>query len=82
MPSLKKGDIVGILNNKYGISIKSVQKLNKILEEMGILVHYGNGWGTTKKGLIYSIYSSQGLNADLWRENIVEAIVEYLKNKK
>lgn len=81
MASLRKFEIINALNSKYGITIKSVQRLNKILEEMGILHHYGNGWSTTQKGLPFSIYSSQVINADLWRETIVDAIAQYIKSK-
>ncbi len=81
MSSLRKFEIINQVASKYGIGIKSVQKLNKILEEMGIIEHCGKGWLTTTKGLIYSIYSSQTINDDLWRENITEAIVEHLKKK-
>ena len=81
MASLRKFEIINALKVKYGITIKSVQQLNKILEEMGILHHYGNGWATTQNGLPFSIYSSQVFNADLWRENIVEAIAKYVKSK-
>ena len=75
---LQKIGIVSSLQ-KRGFSIKNVRELNKILEEMGILQHLANGWVTTKKGLEYSIYRSQCLNADLWYEKIIDAIVDYLK---
>lgn len=81
MSSLKKFQIITQLSDQYGITVKSVQKLNKILEEMGILKHYANGWLTTTKGFVYSIFSSQTFNCDLWRENIVEAIAEHLKKR-
>lgn len=80
MASLRKFEILSALNSKYGVSIKSVQQLNKLLEEMGILKHCGNGWLTTPKGLVHSIYSStQVINGDLWHETIVDAIAKYLK---
>ena len=80
MASLKKFEIINHLNKDYGITITSVQKLNKLLEEMGILKHCGNGWLTTAKGLIHSIYSTtQVINGDLWHESIVKAIADHLK---
>lgn len=80
--SLKKFQILEILNSKHGISITSVQKLNKLLEEMGILKRLGNGWMTTQKGLQFSIYSTkQALNGDLWHEALVDAIAKYVKDK-
>lgn len=79
--SLKKFEIINRLQQEYGITVKSVQELNKILEKMNLLKHLANGWETTKEGLKYSIYHSQGLNADLWHDNIVQAIALYLKKK-
>lgn len=82
MAPLKKFQILQSLKVKYGITISSVQKLNKLLEETGILKHYGNGWATTKKGLPFSIYSStQVFNGDLWHGTIVDAVAKHLKNK-
>ena len=81
MASLRKFEILSLLSQNYGINIKSVQKLNKLLEEMGVLKHYGNGWLTTAKGLTFSVYSSQGMNADLWRESIVEEIAKYVDSR-
>lgn len=78
--SITKRGIVASLQRR-GLSVKSVQQLNKLLEAMGILVHYGNGWGTTKAGLQYSIYHSQGLNSDLWHETLIDAVEAFLKDK-
>lgn len=81
MAPLQKIGIVASLKNR-GFSINSVQKLNKILNEMGLIWKCGNGWVTTKKGIKYSIYSNPGiLNADLWHESIIDAIVNYLEKK-
>lgn len=82
MSSLRKFEIISELKSKYGISIKSVQALNKLLEEMGILKHCGNVWLTTTKGLIHSIYSStQVINGDLWHETIVKEIANFIGQK-
>ncbi len=49
---------------------------------MGILEHCGNGWLTTTKGLLHSIYNTtQIINGDLWRETIVEEIAKFIKQK-
>lgn len=81
MAPLKKRQIIEELS-KYGINISSVQKLNKLLTEMGIIKYVAGFWTTTNKGLKYSIYSTtQVLNGDLWHDTIVEAIVNYMKNK-
>lgn len=81
MTSLKKIQIIKELGKNYSISIKNVHQLNLILEEMGILKHFANGWATTDKGLKFSIYISKGLNDDLWKECIVKEIMEYLTKK-
>lgn len=49
MGDLYKREIVEKLQ-KMGYDIKSVQELNKIMEKMGLLVRYANGWKTTDKG--------------------------------
>ena len=51
MPYNCKGDLYKIeivkkLQN-MGFDVKSVNALNKIMEKMGLLIHYGNGWCTT-----------------------------------
>lgn len=78
MASLNKRGIIAELS-KYGINIKSVQQLNKILSEMGILDKIGSFWHTTEKGLPFSIYrTTQVLNGDLWHETIVKVIAKHL----
>ena len=44
---------------KMGCNVKSVHALNLILEKMGILIHSGDHWLTSKNGVKYTIYSSQ-----------------------
>ena len=46
---LYKREIVKKLQD-VGLDVKSVNALNKIMEKMGLLIHYGNGWGTTDAG--------------------------------
>lgn len=77
---LYKREIVKILQDK-GFVIKSVNALNKIMEAMGLLVHYGNGWGTTDKGAKFSMWHKGVLNSDAWHPELVDEIVKYLKSK-
>ena len=58
---LYKGEIVKKLQD-MGYNVKSVNALNKIMEKMGLLVHYGNGWGTTDKGARFSMWHKGVLN--------------------
>lgn len=81
MASLKKFQIIAKLYEKYRITIKSSQQLNKVLAEMGLIVKDGGFWKTTAKGSPFSIYGTQVLNGDLWRDHIVDAIAEYLGKK-
>ena len=62
---LYKREIVNILQN-MGFDVKSVNALNKIMERMGLLIHYGNGWGTTDKGAKFSMWHKGVLNSDAW----------------
>ena len=52
---LYKREIVEKLQN-MGFAVKSVNALNKIMEKMGLLIHYANGWGTTDKGAKFSMW--------------------------
>lgn len=77
---LYKREIVKILQDK-GFHVKSVNALNKIMEAMGLLIHYGNDWGTTYKGAKFSMWHKEVLNSDAWHPEIVDEIIKYLKNK-
>lgn len=77
---LCKGEIVKILQN-MGHDVKSVNALNKIMEKMGLLVRYGNGWGTTDIGAKFSMWHKGVLNSDAWHSELVDEIIKYLKNK-
>ena len=65
---------------KMGCNVKGVHALNLILEKMGILIHSGDHWLTSKNGVKYTIYSSQVFDADAWHPSIVDAVLEYLQN--
>lgn len=77
---LYKREIVNILQN-MGFDVKSVNALNKIMEKMGLLIHYGNGWGTTGKGAKFSMWHKGVFNSNAWHPELVDEIVKYLKNK-
>lgn len=47
-----------------GYTVNSVNALNKIMEKMGLLVHYGNSWETTDKEEKFSILHKGVLNSD------------------
>ena len=46
---------------KMGCNVKSVHALNLILEKMGILIHSGDHWLTSKNGVKYTIYSKYSM---------------------
>ena len=78
---LYKREIVDILQNMGYDIIKSVNALNKIMEEMELLVRYGNGWCTTDKGAQFSVWHKGVINSDAWHPELVAEIIKYLKNK-
>ena len=80
MGDLYKTEIVRKLQD-MGHNVKSVNALNKIMEAMGLLVHYGNGWGTTDKGAKFSMWHKGVFNSDAWHPELVDEIIKYLKNK-
>lgn len=80
MGDLYKREIVRKLQD-MGFNVKSVNALNKIMEKMGLLVHYGNGWGTTDKGAKFSMWHKGVLNSDAWHPKLVDEIIKYLNNK-
>ena len=77
---LYKREIVKILQDK-GFDVKSVNALNKIMEKMGLLIHYGNGWGTTDLGAKFSMWYKDVFNSDAWHPELVDEIAKFLKNK-
>ena len=77
---LYKREIVKKLQN-MGLDVKSVNALNKIMEKMGLLIHYGNGWGTTDAGAKFSMWHKGVLNSDSWHPELVDEIAKFLKKK-
>ena len=80
MGDLYKRAIVEKLQ-KLGYNVKSVNALNKIMEQMGLLVHYANGWGTTDKGAKFSMWHKGVFNSDAWHPELVDEIIKFLENK-
>ena len=81
MPYNCKGDLYKIeivkkLQN-LGFDVKSVNALNKIMEKMGLLIHYGNGWGTTDAGARFSMWHKGVLNSDAWHPELVDEIAKF-----
>lgn len=75
---LYKREIVKKLQD-VGLDVKSVNALNKIMEKMGLLIHYGNGWGTTDAGAKFSMWHKGVLNSDSWHPELVDEIAKFLK---
>lgn len=74
---LYKSEIVEKLQ-KMGYDVKSVNALNKIMEKMGLLVHYANGWATTDKGEKFSMWHKGVFNSDSWHPELVDEIKKFL----
>ena len=51
------------------------------MEKMGLLIHYGNGWGTTDAGARFSMWHKGVLNSDAWHPELVDEIAKLLKKK-
>lgn len=77
---LYKTEVVNRLKEQ-GFNVKSVQALNKIMEEMGLLIHYGNGWVTTDKGAKFSMWHKVVLNSDAWHQELVDEIAKFMSKK-
>ena len=74
---LYKHEVVNCLKER-GYPVKSVHKLNLVLEEMGLQKHYGNHWLTTEEGAKFTIYKGRGYDADGWHPEIIDAVCVYL----
>lgn len=49
---------------------------------MEILIHYGNGWGTTDAGTKFLMWHKGVLNSDAWHPELVDEIAKFLKKKQ
>ena len=79
--SLRPFEVIEELQKQFGISIKSVQQLNKLLQEMGLQVKELGYWRLTDLGEKYNVFSRQVVRPDLWKNEVVPLIAEYLKKK-
>ncbi len=78
---LKKGEVV-IRLQEMGYQVKSVNALNRIMEEMGLHENTGSGWLTTTKGLDYAMGSEPCFNEISWHATLVDTVAGYLDNKR
>ena len=78
---LYKREIVEILQKMGYRDIKSVNALNKIMEKMGLLIHYANDWVTADKGEKFSMWHKGVLNSDAWHPELVDEVAKFLKKK-
>ncbi|MBK5211990.1 MAG: hypothetical protein JJE36_06785 [Coriobacteriia bacterium] len=76
---LRNFEVISELRARDGIEVRSSQKLNNILERMGLIENIGGDWWPTDFGMQYSPYSSKTLRANEWLESIVDYIAENLE---
>lgn len=81
MAFIEKYQVVERLAQDYGLFLKNTRGLNKIMEEMGFIIKYGNGWSTTKKGAPYCFGNIQIFNNTSWDDSIVKIIATYINSK-
>ena len=78
---MKKREIVQKLHDAvYGVN--SVNALNRIMEEMGLLNHCGNEWETTDYGAKFSMWHKGVFDSDAWHPELVDEIINYLNSKR
>ena len=83
--AVKYGELIFDVNSAYFYNhggyefAKQFYALNKIMEKMGLLIHYGNGWGTTDAGAKFSMWHKGVLNSDSWHPELVDEIAKFLK---
>lgn len=78
---LKKREIVQKLQDA-GYGVNSVNALNRIMEEMGLLNHCGNEWETTDYGAKFSMWHKGVFDSDAWHPELVDEIINYLNSKR
>ena len=44
---------------------------------MGLLIHYGNGWGTIDKGAKYSMWHKGVLKSDAWYPEFIQKLLNF-----
>lgn len=80
MGYLRPFEVIAELNSKFGVEIKSTQALNRLLNDMGIIVKEYGYWKLTDLGKKYAIFE-HAIRQDCWRPEIVRAVAEYLMHK-
>ena len=81
-PERKGRDAMSVteIENYRELILENIEyALNKIMEKMGLLIHYGNGWGTTDAGAKFSMWHKGVLNSDSWHPELVDEIAKFLK---
>lgn len=74
-------EVLVALKKYHNIDLGSVQKLNKLLCEMGIIEKRYGEWSLTVYGRdSFSIYNDCSCRPDRWHKNIVDAIAAYCAN--
>jgi len=76
---LRNFEVIDELKSRFGIEIRSSQQLNKVLEEMGIIINIGGYWWPTNFGMQFSPYRSKTTPANEWLESIVDYIAKNTK---
>lgn len=73
-------EVVAALRKYHNIDLGSVQKLNKLLCEMGIIEKIYGDWRLTEFGRDnFSVYNDCSCRPDRWHKNVVDAIASYIK---
>ena len=76
---LRNFEVLEMLNKKYGIKIESVQKLNKIYNQLGLIEKKGNDWIQTDLGMTFCPSKVKFYRANEWKETIVDYLASHLR---
>ena len=80
-PHLSNVGIVKNLKDEHGIDMKSVFRLHKVMERMGIIEKTGSGWLLTEEGRQkFTGWRSRVFDPDLWHPDTVDEIAKYVKD--
>ena len=79
-PFLDNIGLVKKLKDEYGIDMKSVFRLHKVMERMGVIEKTSNGWLLTEEGRQrFTGWRSRVYDPDWWNPSIVDEIANYVK---
>jgi len=76
MGALTKPEVIALLRNR-GCTINNVHELNKIMEEIGVLVRSESQWLITEEAVKYTSSNSQ-VDEAIWYPSVVDAIYDFL----